>query len=72
MGLNKRYADELYMYLEECQSVSLQEGSDRINSNNCVDMSGLGSSFLGVSQILEESVLEMQPSTSKNKRNEGK
>lgn len=72
MGLNKRYADELYMYLEECQSVNLQEGWDRINSNNCVDMSGLGSSFLGVSQILEESVLEMQPSTSKNKRNEGK
>ena len=52
--------------------MSLQEGWDRINSNNCVDMSGLGSSFLGVSQILEESVLEMQPSTSKNKRNEGK
>lgn len=35
-------------------------------------MSGLNHSYLGASGILEESVLDMHPSTSKNKRNEGK
>ena len=39
---------------------------------NCMDMSGLDNSHLGISGILEESILDMQPSTSKNKRNEGK
>lgn len=74
MGLSKRYTDELYMYLEECQYTSLQEAWDRINSNNCIDMSGLNNSLLGLgaSGFLQESVLEMQPTGSKNKRNEGK
>jgi hypothetical protein len=72
MGLNKRYADELYLYLEECQNVHLKEAWDRINSNNCMDGSRLNSSITGGSVVLEESILEMHPTASKNIRNEGK
>jgi hypothetical protein len=52
MGLNKRYADELYLYLEECQNVNLKEVWGRINSNNCIDTSGLNNSYAGNSVIL--------------------
>ena len=68
LGLNKRYADELYLYLEECQLIDLKENWSRINSHNCMDLSNLNNSYLGASTILDESMLDMQPSCSKNKR----
>jgi hypothetical protein len=68
MGLNKRYTDELYLYLEECQNVNLKEAWGRINSNNCVDTS-LNNSYVGGNAILEESILDMHPTASKNIRN---